>query len=81
MGNKANENRAFNGMHKTAKQRLKGRTPQDIADKTGFLYNEEKSSFEINALGQKVIVSYPEFDVRGETDDWYKLIIRAQEKT
>lgn len=69
------ENRAFNEMNKAAKLRLQGRIPQDIALKTGFVFNEKTSLFTITALNKEVYLSYPKFDFITDINDWYKLII------
>lgn len=66
--------RAFNEMLMVAKDRLKDKSPEDIAKKSGTIFDAESSTIKINSLGQTINLKYPSYDFEQSPDDWYILI-------
>ena len=68
-------NRAFLEMLKPAKERLYGRTAEELAANTQMEFDKEKSEFRLFSLGQDIRISYPEFNITPEIDEWHHLVI------
>lgn len=71
----AKENRAFEEMRKVAKEWLNGRTPSDIAEKTGFRYEKETSQFHGNCMGEKFVLNYPDYEISPYINEWNQLLL------
>ena len=69
------KNRAFSEMLKVAKQRLSGRSAEEIAANTKIEFDMEKSEFLLSSLGQNIRISYPEYDITPELNEWHHLTI------
>ena len=69
------ENRAFAEMMKAARAWLSGKNPAEIAEKAGIAYNAETMRFSFDSLGEKAAVSYPDYRVEPEMNEWQQLVI------
>lgn len=69
------ESRAFEEMLKVARGWLADRVPEDIAEKTGLQFDAKNSVFIGNSLGQKVVISYPDYVVTPDMDEWHQLVV------
>lgn len=65
----------FEEMLKAARARLNGRTAEDISKSTKLLFDEESSCFCLSSLGRKIKISYPDYIVKEEMDEWHMLTI------
>ena len=75
MGIQKENNRAFLEMLKPAKERLKGRPAEELAANTQIEFDKERSEFVLSSLGQEIRISYPEFNITPEIDEWHHLVI------
>lgn len=71
----AQDNRAFNEMLKSAKKRLEQRLPDDLARKTGAVFDLEAGALTVTSLGRTYTLTYPEFECRGAIDEWFHLVL------
>lgn len=71
----AQDNRAFNEMLKSAKKRLEQRPPDDLARKSGAVFEPETAVFTIPSLGRTYTFTYPEFECKGTIDEWFYLVL------
>lgn len=69
------DNRMFQEMKKAARERLKSCSPGEIEKRAGVLFEEKESAFYLDSLGEKVKVTYPEFQVDGAAGEWHELVI------
>lgn len=69
------ENRAFMQMRKPALERLAGREAKDIAKKAGITYDEENQVFHLNSLNQSIEITYPDYEMTPQLEQWQHLII------
>ena len=66
-------NRAFQEMFKAAKTMLEGRSPADIAEKSGVVF--DGSEFHISSMGKIYRFSYPDYICRAPLHDWHYLTV------
>lgn len=69
------KNRMFEEMLKAARVRLNGRDPKSISMNAKILFDEEKSLFLVNSFGSEINISYPDYIVKDEIDEWHLLTI------
>ncbi len=69
------ENRAFAEMLRTARAWLADRSPLDIAEKTGIVYEEEQNVFCLNSLGMEIRIQYPDYRMIPDVEEWHQLVI------
>ena len=50
--------------YQKAQEKLSKLNPEEVADKTGAKFNSEKSRFELNMMGKKHFISYPDGEIR-----------------
>ncbi|HIS30715.1 MAG TPA: DUF3786 domain-containing protein [Candidatus Limivivens intestinipullorum] len=74
MNNKT-ENRAFLEMRKAALNRLEGKAPEPIAARTGIFYDKERKIFTLKSMGYDIEVSYPQFHITPELNEWHQLLL------
>lgn len=70
-----NENRAFEEMRKATVEKLQHKSPLEIAQKAGIVYDVETKQFQVNTLGKTFLISYPEYHFTPELEGWYHLLI------
>lgn len=69
------KNRQFSEMLQAAIQKLHKYTPEDIVKRTNIEFDKEKSQFHFMSLGQKIYISYPDFNLTPKLDMWHHLTI------
>lgn len=67
------DNRAFQEMLRPARERLFHRRPEDIAEKTGAVFDGD--ALRLSVLGRETFVSYPSFDPDPALDEWTALLL------
>lgn len=67
-------NRAFEEMLKIAKERLKNRIPEDIAQRSGATFRGEDFVLGLLSLNQMVLVSIPEYTFCPQLEEWHQLV-------
>ncbi len=67
------DNRAFQEMLRPARERLRHRRPEDIAEKTGAAF--DGAALRLTVLGRETFVSYPAFDPDPALDGWSVLLL------
>ena len=67
------DNRAFQEMLRPARERLLHRRPEDIAEKTGAVF--DGAALRLTVLGRETFVSYPAFDPDPALDGWSALLL------
>ena len=70
-----NENQTFGEMLKVAQARLRGRSSEDIAEKTGLEWDGARSRFHLNSLGREVEILWPDLSPAMQLEPWYQLVI------
>ena len=68
-------NRMFAEMLKSARERLVGRDPAEIARLASVEFDAGQSRFEFKSLGRRITVSWPELVVEGAQEGWHQLVI------
>lgn len=66
-------NRAFQEMLRPARERLFHRRPEDIAEKTGAVFDGD--TLRLSVLGRETFVTYPSFDPDPELEEWSALLL------
>lgn len=69
------ENRAFEEMRKATVEKLQHKSPLEIAQKAGIVYDVETKQFRVNTLGNTFLISYPEYRFTPELEGWHHLLI------
>ena len=69
------DNRAFQQMLLSAKERIRVHTPKEIAQKSGVVFHEDKSFFELQSLNQRIQITFPEYRFQPQIDEWQQLVI------
>ena len=69
------KNRAFENMRKTALERLMGRDPVEIQKNTGIVFVPETSEFRLISMGQNITVTWPEYRIKPELNQWHHLAV------
>lgn len=67
------DNRAFQEMLRPARERLSHRRPEDIAEKTGAVFDGE--TLRLTVLGRETFVTYPSFDPDPALEEWTALLL------
>lgn len=67
--------RAFQQMLQPAKERIRLHAPEEIAKKSGAVFHETGSFFELQSLNQKIRITYPDCIFQPQIDEWHKLVI------
>lgn len=67
--------RAFQQMLQSAKERICLHAPEKIAQKSGAVFHETGSFFELQSLNQKIRITYPDCIFQPQIDEWHKLVI------
>ena len=68
-------NRAFLEMRGVARGWLAGRDPRDIANRTGFAFDPERSEFALTTLGREVRLHWPDCEIEGGIAEWHELLL------
>lgn len=71
---KLTTNRAFQEMRKPAVERLKGRSSKEIAANTHIEFDKETSEFLLSSMGKDIRISYPQYEMTPELDEWHHLV-------
>lgn len=66
-------NRAFQEMLRPARERLFHRRPEDIAEKTGAVF--DGAALRLRSLGRETFASYPSFEPDPALDEWSALLL------
>lgn len=69
------ENRAFEEMALSARQRLKSKNPEKIARNSGSIYDPEHQIITLKSLGQMIQIRVPEYSFLTELEGWHQLVI------
>ncbi len=69
----SDQNRAFQEMFQAAKAMLAGKSPEELAEKAGVLF--DGTAFAIPSMGKTYRVSYPDYMCRELPLDWHYLVI------
>lgn len=75
MKEKNMENRAFLEMRKEILVQLANRDPIELAENAGVIYDDNVKQFSMHSFGEKIVVSYPEFEIKPEIENWSHLLI------
>lgn len=67
--------RAYLEMLKIAQGRLKDRSAEEIAEKTGLIYRREDGVFQAVSMNQEYEISCIDFLCRQEIDQWFHLVL------
>lgn len=65
----------FDEMIKSARQKLSGRSPEDLSAACGFTYDAAAGVFSFISLGTDTTVSWPDLVFEPKTDVWQELTI------
>ena len=74
------ENRAFEEMALSARQRLKSKNPEEIARNSGSIYDPEHQIITLKSLGQMIQIRVPEYSFLTELEGWHQLVKKVAEK-
>lgn len=69
------ENRAFWAMFETARERLAAHTPEDVAARSGVLFQADPPAFQAPSLGRIFTIGWPGCEIEPESDDWRHLTL------
>ena len=69
------DNRAFQQMLLSAKERICVHAPEEIAQKSGAVFHKDKSYFELQSLDQRIQIAFPECKFQPWIDEWQQLVI------
>ena len=69
------DNRAFQQMLLSAKERICVHAPDEIAQKSGAVFHKDKSFFELQSLDQRIQITFPECIFQPWIDEWQQLVI------
>lgn len=69
------DNRAFQQMLLSAKERICVHAPEEIAQKSGAAFHKDKSFFELQSLAQRIQIAFPECKFQPWIDEWQQLVI------
>lgn len=69
------DNRAFQQMLLSAKERICVHAPEEIAQKSGAVFHKDKSYFELQSLAQRIQIAFPECKFQPWIDEWQQLVI------
>ena len=67
--------RAYLEMLKIAQGRLKGRSAEEISEKTGLIYWKEDRVFQSASMNQEYEISCTDFLCRQKIDQWFHLVL------
>lgn len=69
------DNRAFQQMLLSAKERICVHAPDEIAQKSSAVFHKDKSFFELQSLDQRIQITFPECKFQPWIDEWQQLVI------
>ena len=69
------QNRAFEEMRKPALARLQGKDAEVLAKNAGIDYDKNQQIFSLESLGEKIQVTYPQYEITPKLNDWHHLLI------
>ena len=69
------ENRAFQEMLQAAVKRLKGRSAEEIAVKSGAIFYSEENQLEVRSFDEKIKIQLPDFQNNEKMEEWHHLIL------
>ena len=69
------ENRAFQEMLQAAVKRLKGRSAEEIAVKSGVIFYSEENQLEVRSFDEKIKIQLPDFQISQTMEEWHHLIL------
>ena len=65
------ENRAFQEMLQTAVKRLKNRSGEDLAAKSGAVFHSSQNMLEVPSFHEVIEIQLPEFYINSDMDEWH----------
>lgn len=68
-------NRAFQQMLLSAKERVCLHLPEEIAEKSGVVFQKDKSCFELQSLNQTIQITFPDCTFQPQVQEWHQLVI------
>lgn len=69
------ENRAFQEMLQAAVKRLQDRSGEDIAAKSGTVFQKKRNVLEVLSFHETIEIQLPEFRINSDVDEWHHLIL------
>ena len=67
--------RAFSEMASSARKRLENKKPEELAARSGGLYDAQNRILRLKSLGQEVSLVLPEYSFVQPLDKWHQLVI------
>ena len=68
-------NRAFQQMLLPAKERVCLHSPEEIAEKSGVVFQKDRSCFELQSLNQTIQITFPDCTFQPQVQEWHQLVI------
>ena len=69
------ENRAFQEMLHAAVKRLQNRSGEDLAAKSGAVFQSSRNVLEVQSFYEKIEIQLPEFRINSDMDEWHYLTL------
>lgn len=69
------DNRMFEEMLLSAKQRLEGRDPEELAKNSGAVFDTEKNLLVVKSLNEEIEIRLPEYTFVQEVEEWQQLVL------
>ena len=69
------ENRAFREMVLSARKRLENRRPEEVAARSGSVYDPQKRTIRLKSLERELLLALPEYVFEQPLDEWYQLVV------
>lgn len=69
------DNRMFEEMLLSAKQRLEGRDPEGLAKNSGAVFDAEKNLLVVKSLNEEIEIRLPEYTFVQEVEEWQQLVL------
>ena len=65
----------FEEMLLSAKQRLEGRDPEELAKNSGVVFDAEKNLLVVKSLNEEIEIRLPEYSFVQEVEEWQQLVL------
>ena len=72
---KAEENRAYLEMLRVAVGRLKGRSGEEIAARSGAVFHSQENKLEIKSFHEKIELQLPDCNTQPKMEEWHHLLL------
>ena len=69
------KNRAFREMALSARKRLENRRPEEVAARSGSVYDPQKRTIRLKSLERELLLALPEYVFEQPLDEWYQLVV------